>query len=961
MNSESLSQQAASRFQLTLLFVDLSHSTEISQAIEPEHYMEVMTQLRAVWRRVVQEHGGYLARIQGDGALIVFGYPRSTEEDGRRAAEAALEIHAQVEQIRHPFLPSKYLPLRMHSGIHSGTVLLSLGDVERGRFDLSGEVPNAAAHLAAAARPGQILASLAVLGPHANYFELASTDWGGKGLPPKDLRWVKGRSQIEYRFEATKKRGLTPLLGRESVVAHIDRFLATDHHASIAKHCLVLVGSAGLGKTRLINETLQRYHGHDRLFLHGTFENQSTTEALRPFAQMVRKYQELQSATSSDVLQTAAHDKSTHGIVGAFVQFFSTIAQRHDLVIVVDDWQWSDDASRRLMGALLALPNAPRILVAARPQEDEAVWIQDAHHISINPLSKEQTALAVKRWLPHADPFLCQNIHTYSGGVPLFIEELCHSASTIDLRKMVSGADITQTWLGSLVAARFARLQPHLQELIRTCAVIGNTVPMWLLEEALGRLPQPQVLIELEDADFLYSAPQTDQTAALQFKHGITREAVYKVIGFKERTDLHQRILDAVIARPSTTAKTDDTTELLAHHSWGAQQWARAAYYAEMSGDKSTVAFAFDLAHTQYKNSLEALDRISEPSREQSLAWCKVAGKLALTSIFDPLCLGNDLSIFEAAVKKATELQDVAVLAQAKYWLGYLQYGLGKLRVSAITVRDAISIASQSSVPGLVAPFEATLGQVLVASSQYDEGLTLLDKALDARKRRPEQLRGISAMGVAYSLAIYGFALADRGQFAQAHQKFDEAIDLLAGTTHPVGNSVRNFICVSYIWQDKWAQAEAIAIESKKIAENSHTLLQLASSRGLLDYIRWSTQQDAGALERFKETLVWMDDHQSSFYTSLYFGFLAHACAQEGQIEQARRYAVRVALRRQEGETLGEATSCRAMAMVAMQQGKPALARRWLTRADSSANARQSERERRLNSALRLQLNVPLG
>lgn len=906
--------------------------------------MEVMTELRAIWRHVVQERGGYLARIQGDGALIVFGYPKSTEDDGRRAAEAALQIHELVEKIRHPFLPSKYLPLRMHSGIHAGTVLLSTGDVERGRFDLSGEVPNTAAHLSAAAAPGQILASLAVLGPHANYFVLENTDWRGKGSPPKDLRSVISRSQVKNRFEATKKRGLTPLLGRESVIAQIDQFLAMDRDVSNTANCLILVGSAGLGKTRLINEIMLRHANHGKLFLHGSFENQTTTDALRPFAQMVRNFHDRQRSVSSDFQQQFTKSDSTHDIVGEFVKFFSELAEKESLVIVVDDWQWADNASRQLVGALLALQNPPQFLAAARPQEEEGIWIQDAHHISISPLSIEQTAIAVRRWLPNADPFLCHNIHQYSGGVPLFIEELCHSASTIDLKKTVEGADITQTWLGSLVAARLSRLQAHLQELIRTCAVIGNTVPIWLLEAVHGKAPESHLLLELEDADFLYPQLQAGQANALQFKHGITREAVYKVIGFNERTHLHQRILDAVINRQSILANTEDNTELLAHHCRGAHQWIQAAHYAEISGDKSMAAFAFDLANAQYRAGLEALDRISEPSAEQSLVWCKLAGKLALASIFDPLSLGNDLRIFETAVKKASDLQDMAVLAQTKYWLGYLQYGLGKLRISAITIREAISIARLSAMPSLIGPFEATLGQVLVASSQYDEGLALLDKALEARKRRPEKLKGSSAMGVAYSLAIYGFALADRGQFVEAHEKFDEALDLLAGTSHPAGNSVRNFICVSYIWQEKWSEAEEIAIESKKIAEKSRTLLQLASSRGLLDYIYWATGKDRNGLERFKETLVWMDDHQCSFYTSLYFGFLAYACAQEGQIAQARRYAMRVVLRRKEGEALGIAMTCRAMAVIATHKGKHKLATIWSLRAEQSAKARKSDR-----------------
>lgn len=948
MSREPFSSHAGSRFQLTLLFVDLSSSTAISQAMEPEHYMEVMTELRMIWQRVVDKHRGHLIRSQGDGALIVFGYPNSNEEDGRRAAEAALEIHGLVEKLHPTFLPRKLSPLRMHSGIHAGTVLMSPGDMERGRFDLSGEIPNTAAHLAAAAGPGQILASMAVLGPHANYFDMEPVVWRGNGTPPKELRAVVRRSAVRNRFDATKKRGLTPLVGRESIVAQIGQFLVPTENGTIpTNRCLVLVGSAGLGKTRLINETLQQHESRSITFLYGTCENESAPEALRPFAHMRRSYLGTNTPEPANPAQLR---------VEGLISFFASIPAKDNLVVIVDDWQWADDASRQLVAALLARADGPKFLLATRPQDNVASWIHGAPHISLAPLSLPQTARAVRRWIPHADPFLCEDIYKYSGGVPLFIEELCHSATASDLKKVVGGTGITQSWLGSLVASRLARLSANLQDVVRICAVIGNAVPLWLLEATMGKRPELDTLVELEDADFLYPVYLNGQITSLLFNHGMTWEAVYKGIGYQERSQLHLRILEAVLVRQTEAANQQDITELLAHHSRGAGHWAEAAKFLEASGDKSMAAFARDLANTQYKCALEALDRIPELTREQSLTWCKIAGKLALTSIFDPLCLGNDLSTFEAAVLIATELQDASALAQAKCWLGYLKYGLGQLSAGSTSVREAIGIARQAKLTRLIAPFEATLGQILVASCEYDEGLPLLASALAARKLRSERLNGSTAMGSAYSLAINGFAFADRGHFDEAYQRFDEAFDLLGDTTHPIGSSVRNVACISYIWHENWSAAEKMAIESKQIAANSRALLLLASCQGLYDYIQWATGKDSAGLGRFKETLVWMDEHQSSLYTSFYFGLLSQACATEGQIEEARKYAFRVALRRKEGETLGEAMACRAMAKIAAAAGKQALSLLWLARAEKSAIARNSDREHQLNKQMLVQI-----
>jgi class 3 adenylate cyclase len=84
---------------LTLLFVDLSSSTAMAEWMEAEHYAAMLAGLRGLYEQIVPRHGGVIARIQGDGMLAVFGYPEVREDDGRRATETALELHAAVREL----------------------------------------------------------------------------------------------------------------------------------------------------------------------------------------------------------------------------------------------------------------------------------------------------------------------------------------------------------------------------------------------------------------------------------------------------------------------------------------------------------------------------------------------------------------------------------------------------------------------------------------------------------------------------------------------------------------------------------------------------------------------------------------------------------------------------------------------------------------------------------------------
>ena len=82
---------AARRCCLTLLFADLSGSTQLASAMEAEHCADILAQLRHAYDDCITRHGGTVARIQGDGVLANFGHPQAREDDGRRAAHAKAE------------------------------------------------------------------------------------------------------------------------------------------------------------------------------------------------------------------------------------------------------------------------------------------------------------------------------------------------------------------------------------------------------------------------------------------------------------------------------------------------------------------------------------------------------------------------------------------------------------------------------------------------------------------------------------------------------------------------------------------------------------------------------------------------------------------------------------------------------------------------------------------------------
>jgi tetratricopeptide (TPR) repeat protein len=358
---------------------------------------------------------------------------------------------------------------------------------------------------------------------------------------------------------------------------------------------------------------------------------------------------------------------------------------------------------------------------------------------------------------------------------------------------------------------------------------------------------------------------------------------------------------------------------------------------------------------------MASLERISQRSQEQTRRWCRLSSKLGRTCVFDPLSLADDPSIFVRAEAVARGLGDLNVLARAKYWLAYICYSLGRFRESLRHAREALELAQQAGDQRLAAQIEAMLGQVLAATCDYPQAIKLIDSAMDTKRRRGRSRGDGPAIGSAYTLACKGGILADQGDFPAAHACFDEAIGLLEGSTHPVGNSVRNWIAVAYNWQGNWSEAKRIAADSLRIAENTRALLLLSAAGSSFGYAEWASERSAAGLEQLGEAMHWMDERRGRFYTSIYFGWLVAASVAEGRMDAARGHAGKVLQRARRGERLGEAVACRGLAWIAIRKTDAVSAERWMRRAEVAAARRQSPREAALNQWMRGQIQIAAG
>src|ERR1700682_2226632 len=75
----------AERRQLTVMLCDLVGSTAISARLDPEDMGSVIGAYLRCCTELIERHGGFVARLVGDGVVAYFGYPQAHELDAEHA------------------------------------------------------------------------------------------------------------------------------------------------------------------------------------------------------------------------------------------------------------------------------------------------------------------------------------------------------------------------------------------------------------------------------------------------------------------------------------------------------------------------------------------------------------------------------------------------------------------------------------------------------------------------------------------------------------------------------------------------------------------------------------------------------------------------------------------------------------------------------------------------------------
>lgn len=444
-----------------------------------------------------------------------------------------------------------------------------------------------------------------------------------------------------------------------------------------------------------------------------------------------------------------------------FAEFLKRLADRNRLLVVLEDLQWADESSLRLLHFLARQVDDDSLRFLCTYDETERHRKESlirtersllsmglARRLKLEPVGRDATVELVCRSF-EVDESVAREfaalLFGWTRGNPFFLEETLKGL--VESGKLYRRED---TWLGwevrepalpasirDAVLARVGRLSPAAAETAELVAVMGTRASHRLLE-AISDLRAPELLAALEElCDAAVLAESEERGSVVySFVHPLVRQTLYHELGLARTRMLHGRVAEAMEKHYGTEAM-DQAHELAFHYarSHGGHLTGKAVRYLAAAGRSALARRA---------------DREAANFLHQALEWARVPEAVSAGP-------GSEVHTIETA--------DLMVdLARAHQHLGEYE--------EADRCWNEAWGLTETSDHRRRAEIRRYQALSRVWSGRLDEGMALLDAA-------EEEARGAGDPTLlARTLLSRGIFLQDIGRATEARDEIESALEI---------------------------------------------------------------------------------------------------------------------------------------------------------------------------------------
>lgn len=635
-------------------------------------------------------------------------------------------------------------------------------------------------------------------------FNIAKVAWG-----PRDAPTTHGESV------------LIDLVGRQHELRHLRRQWDAARNGS--GRVAVVVGEAGIGKSRVIDGFVGGIEPADRYYLRYQCSPHLTNSAFHPVVQRLSQAARLSANDSNEVrldkleylLSELGDDPQTvtplfasllsipaqdrygpleltpaqlrYRTIEALINQVLMMSEQKPVLFVLEDAHWIDPSMSDFIDELI-----PRV-------DDRAVCIVLAHRPENLPdwtAHDHSTAVALER-IDHSHATsivravggeqlvstMIEQIVVRAEGVPLYVEELTKSVleSIEQENSSANGIQIPASLQSSLVS-RLDHLGPA-KQIAQTAAVIGREFS----HELLADIATPSAR-ELNDAlsrlvdSGLVLQRGTSPNVRYQFKHALVRDAAYSTIADSDRRDIHRRIVESV--EQAGQQLTDEQVDVLAHHAVAAELWDKAFSYLQQSGQRAIDRAAIREAVAQFERALEVGQHLPEtPESLRHAIDLRFDLRNALWSIggFEQILTHlNDAEALAHRLADPARTGWIAVFRSASHWQ------LGRFEQALAAASAALEISKTADDISLWVGANFYLGCVYVTSGDCRKAEYYFAEIVNALTGDLRYDRcGLPFVPAVIARSWLVWALAERGDFEQGRMYADEALKIAEEVAHP--------------------------------------------------------------------------------------------------------------------------------------------------------------------------------
>jgi class 3 adenylate cyclase len=631
---------------VSVIFVDMVGFTSRAERLDPEDVQDLLRPYHELVRGEIESFGGVVEKFIGDAIVGLFGAPQAHGDDAERAVRAALAVRDSIAAMDDA---DPRLDLKVRIAVNTGEALVIVdARPALGEAVVTGDVVNTAARLQSAAPVGAVLVGEETYRATSDVILYAPAESvEARGKEDRVPVWIALR---ETRSPGERALG-GALIGRGP---ELDVLRGTWERvvAERTSHLVTVIGTAGVGKTRLGVEfaamvrerggrsvigrvlpyresTAYSALGFQLKQLCGIFETDSNEAAaqkldnvvstLLPPTEVPEVSRHLAILLGLDPEGTVADRESLFFSIRTFIE---AVAADQPTMFVFEDLHWADEALLELVSLLAArLRDLPVLVLAlARPEllDLRPGWGGGllAHTaLPLRPLEpSEATQLATSR-LSEAGATdnleRAADLAAVADGNPLFIEQLAAA-----LMETGDPDAPMPTTIRGIIAARLDALPIAERTVLLNAAVAGRV--FW--RRALERMtPHTDglsgALAELERRELI-----TRQVSALEghqqfaFRHVLVRDVAYELLPRAARQERHR---EAALFFEEVGGDSGEIGAARGRHWRDAGEPARALDYLVAAAEGAEHGWAKERAAALYREALQLVPEADHDRRRQ--------------------------------------------------------------------------------------------------------------------------------------------------------------------------------------------------------------------------------------------------------------------------------------------------------------------------------------------------------